>query len=255
MIALPEKTAANRPVVLHTKGRKESLALMEKYNKGERSFSFKSDIYGCAEVKDRLKELQSNKCCFCEARIIHISYGDVEHFRPKAGYCNHEKDKIHQPGYYWLAYDWDNLLLSCTLCNQRFKKNFFPLSSRFRARHHGLDHKKEKPVFINPYQEDPAGFISFNNDLPIAVRGNERGKLTIQMLGLDREALNEDRRERLNDLKDLMKLALGYPETYPALRARAIQNLKTQLREKTDPQYPYSAMFRSFFKQNPIPEN
>jgi hypothetical protein len=42
--------------------------------------SFKADIYGHPQVKDSLLTLQNGKCCFCEAQINHVSYGDVEHF-------------------------------------------------------------------------------------------------------------------------------------------------------------------------------
>ena len=58
---------------------------------------------------------------FCESKVSHIAYGDVEHFRPKAGYRQRPEDPLVQPGYYWLAYEWSNLLFCCQLCNQRFK--------------------------------------------------------------------------------------------------------------------------------------
>ncbi|HEV7508293.1 MAG TPA: hypothetical protein VGS07_25650 [Thermoanaerobaculia bacterium] len=53
------------------------------YQNGTRAFSFDSGIYGHASVKDRLIEAQHGKCCFCEAKITHISYwrpgGDPGH--------------------------------------------------------------------------------------------------------------------------------------------------------------------------------
>ena len=89
---------------------------------------FDSGIYGQKSVKDALQKAQHDKCAFCESKITHIAYGDVEHFRPKAGYRQEPKDPLVRPGYYWLAYEWSNLLFCCQLCNQRFKGNHFPLA-------------------------------------------------------------------------------------------------------------------------------
>jgi hypothetical protein len=54
-------------------------------------------------------------------------------FRPKGGWVQNDGDALTQPGYYWLAYEWSNLLISCQLCNQEFKKNRFPLLNPTRA--------------------------------------------------------------------------------------------------------------------------
>ena len=54
-------------------------------------------------VKDALREAQHGKCAFCESKISHIAHGDVEHFRPKAGYRQNPEDPLVQPGYYWLS--------------------------------------------------------------------------------------------------------------------------------------------------------
>jgi hypothetical protein len=92
------------------------------YKNGSKKFSFDAEIYAHQSVKAALIAAQYGKCAFCESQITHISYGDVEHFRPKAGYRQSAADAMSTPGYYWLAYEWDNLLLSCQLCNQRIKK-------------------------------------------------------------------------------------------------------------------------------------
>src|SRR5207248_2896103 len=82
-----------------------------------------------------------------ESFFAHTGYGDVEHFRPKGGYKQRETDELKRPGYYWLAYAWDNLFCSCQLCNQRFKRNLFPLrDGRRRARSHTHKLDKEQPL-------------------------------------------------------------------------------------------------------------
>ena len=46
--------------------------------------SFDVGVYGHADVRQILKTAQLWKCCFCESKIEDVSYGEVEHFRPKA---------------------------------------------------------------------------------------------------------------------------------------------------------------------------
>jgi hypothetical protein len=122
------------PEILRTKGKakrkelcKAYLASPDDYRTGKRKPEFDSGIYGSRSVKRALIKAQHGKCAFCESKITHIAYGDVEHFRPKAGVRQKASDKLQRPGYYWLAYEWRNLLLSCQLCNQRYKENLFPL--------------------------------------------------------------------------------------------------------------------------------
>lgn len=88
MIKIRKKSTAPVPGILQTKGKEATEALKARYDSGERDFSgkdFDSGIYENKEVKDSLIVIQDYKCCFCESKIGHIGYGDVEHFRPKAG--------------------------------------------------------------------------------------------------------------------------------------------------------------------------
>ncbi len=76
-----------------------------------------SSVYGHRAVRSALAACQFGKCCFCESKIQHVMSGEVEHFRPKGGVRQRRSDPLDRPGYYWLAYDWSNLLLSCQSCN------------------------------------------------------------------------------------------------------------------------------------------
>jgi hypothetical protein len=100
------------------------------YCAGTRTFSFDPAIYGDVAVKAALVAAQHKKCCFCESIVG--TDGDVEHFRPKAACRQTSGDALTRPGYYWLAYDWSNLLLACGPCNQRHKGNLFPLADPSR---------------------------------------------------------------------------------------------------------------------------
>lgn len=198
------------PKVLSANGAIETQALCANYDADNTYFEereskdlFKSSIYGHPDVKNSLVRIQNHKCCFCESRVTHISDGDVEHFRPKAMWLQENvdgtKSKI-KPGYYFLAYDWDNLLLSCQMCNQRIKGNNFPLvNERVRTIvSHNYNIRAELPVFINPSLEDPELHITFYGDLPQGI--TYRGRKTIEYLYLDRPSLNEVRNEKLKDL-------------------------------------------------------
>ena len=169
------------------------------YDAGIKTFTFDAALYGAASVKNALIDAQHGKCCFCERKIG--AEGDIEHFRPKAGVCQGEGYPLERPGYYWLAYEWDNLLWACPICNQRFKRNLFPLRHQAkRARNHGNEVTREEPLLLNPAEDDPAQYIGFRREVPYAIRGSKRGKETIKALGLNRENLNEARRTHLTNL-------------------------------------------------------
>jgi len=190
------------PKILRTRGKKKTQADCRSYTQnakaydtGQKKLDFDSKVYAHKTVKAALRKTQHDKCCFCESKVTHISYGDVEHFRPKAGVRQKSSDVLERPGYYWLAYEWSNLFFSCQLCNQRFKGNLFPLRNPAgRAKSHDDNVAAEKPIFIDP-SEDVGKYISFREEVIVAVDNNARGKTTIEALGLDRVRLNNMRRE------------------------------------------------------------
>ncbi|HEX8699149.1 MAG TPA: hypothetical protein VF815_09960 [Myxococcaceae bacterium] len=211
------------------------------HEEGRKSFEFDAGLYSHETVKQALVDAQHGKCAFCESRVTHIDYGDVEHFRPKAGWRQEEGERLHRPGYYWLAYEWTNLFVACTLCNRQFKRNFFPLQTPAkRARSHKDDVAAEDPLLIDPGMEEPETFISFREEVPYAVGGSIRGETTIRLLGLRREALAEQRRDRLSHVKALRDLVtLGGPEAAQA------QSLLQRMQHDSA---PYASMTRALLR-------
>jgi len=176
------------------------------YQSGTSKFNFDEAIYGHKSVKEQLIAEQYGKCCFCEADFTANGYGDVEHFRPKGGYTVNRTSKLIRPGYYWLAYDWTNLFLSCEICNQRHKKNFFPLADESsRAKSHADDYRTESNLLLHPSFENPEDHISFNRHVPAAK--NKRGKLSITAFGIDRPKLNSNREKHLQNVRNNLFLA------------------------------------------------
>lgn len=193
----------------------------QNYIDGVKRFDFDATIYAAASVKRALIKAQHGKCAFCESKITHISYGDVEHFRPKAGYRQAAEDDLKRPGYYWLAYEWDNLFLSCQLCNQRHKRNLFPLENPAdRAESHRGRIGQETPQFIDPSAENPEMFISFRKEIPYAIGDNPKGDTTIKSLGLRRNELNEIRWDRYEMLRYIYTLANLDPPIPESAEAR-----------------------------------
>ena len=227
---------AEPPAVLRTRGLAETVrckaayeANSAAYEAGTAKLSFDDGIYGHSAVKESLVLAQHGKCAFCEAKLTHVAYGDVEHFRPKGGYRQHGADPLGRPGYYWLAYEWSNLYLSCQLCNQRFKKNAFPLADAGqRCRNHLGDLAGEDPQFIDPGAEDPEAHIEFAAEQPKARNGSLRGEVTIEALGLRRERLRENRFERYRMLLALKDVALLYPEEPWGREAKGILDRAVQ---------------------------
>ena len=69
---------------------------------------FDFNVYRDPEVKRALSKMSGGNCAYCEADYDATQPVDVEHFRPKKA-IDTEGGWI-QPGYWWLAADWDNLL-------------------------------------------------------------------------------------------------------------------------------------------------
>lgn len=85
-----------------------------------------NDISGYRIVVDDLWRAQHYKCCYCEKKVTK-SFNDVEHYRPKAC-ADRRPGCTDRHGYWWLAFTWDNLLLSCPTCNRSAKNDQFPLN-------------------------------------------------------------------------------------------------------------------------------
>ena len=96
------------------------------------------------------------KCAYCETPEVGY-IADAEHFRPKGRLENNSiktfdidgKTEIIHPGYFWLAYRWENLLPSCNTCNRYGgKKEAFPVGKTHVAVRHITD-KKELQKLIH----------------------------------------------------------------------------------------------------------
>jgi uncharacterized protein (TIGR02646 family) len=219
----------------------------EAYRRGRQKFAVNSAIYGHRQVREALIAAQYGKCCFCEARIIATAYGDVEHYRPKAGWRQTADDDLQPPGYYWLAYEWPNLLLACTRCNQEFKQNLFPLRDPARrATSHHDDLSREQPLLLHPAETEPERFLSFRHEVAFAPRANRAGSITIAVVGLNRPALREARREHLSKLHTLYQLRrLAHQRPSDTALQSLAQAAQQQLDQAIEDSAPFAAASRA----------
>jgi len=189
----PAKTAMD-------KKRKEVLREIRKLaESGElKSKNFnKRRLWSKPEVKDFLCESQYGKCCYCERKRDPKEF-DVEHFRPKA----QVKEDENHPGYWWLAYNWDNLLIACKSCNNK-KGSHFPLEDEEkRAYGENCDLGEEEPLLINPLKENPELFIDYDvegSQLMVKATGRcERGEKTVnELTGINEREVMQERARKL----------------------------------------------------------
>lgn len=156
--------------------------------------------YKVKSVQEKLKEIYHRKCAYCEKKLLD-SPKHIEHYRPKSTY-------------YWLAYSWDNLLLSCGECNGAKGKDFDTQNGQiaysgetFDVIHHlGISYDDaEKPKLINPEREDVLSLITF--DVSGAMDSDdERVHYTIHnACKLNRDELVERRVQVIEDFINIMR--------------------------------------------------
>lgn len=212
-----------------------------------------SALYRERNAKKTLLSSFHNKCAYCESPLT-MKECDVEHYRPKAGVAKMDyvfkgktfraQDEPH-PGYYWLAYDWTNLLPSCIACNRLGdnygKGNHFPVRN-FRGYQPGQE-AREEPLLLNPWWHCPDRHFDFSSTGvvgPVTVEG----EACIKIFGLNRTPLVDGR-------KNAFVLAQGHVKTiFEAIRflpgsKTVIQEQKAHIDAYMEGRKPYSAAGRA----------
>jgi uncharacterized protein (TIGR02646 family) len=168
-------------------------------------------VYHHDQVHAALERLCERKCAYCEAPAPASTSWDVEHYRPKG----RVSERADHPGYYWLTYVWENLLLSCELCNRRRKDrptweqaepgttsgkgDRFPLADEAtRAMHPGADLAAEARLLLDPTQDDPEEQLTFNlTGHALAREGSPMGSTSIDVYHLNRRRLRSWRQAQI----------------------------------------------------------
>lgn len=183
-----------------------------------------------SKVRNKLNEYYHGKCAYCEGPS---NKAEIEHYRPKKGVTGVPKDQ-HQ-GYFWLAYEWSNLLPSCRYCNtEGGKGNHFTIAgtrvvkpefmgdgklNRNKCLPNNSPLKDELPYLLHPEVDDPKQHLGFlpNDDktgieiIPTDVEEEDqisRGSETIRICNLNRPDLQADRlKDVLATVKEHLQIA------------------------------------------------
>ncbi len=184
-------------------------AINDKIYKGIKN-NTNSDGFG--DVQQALKDLYRNKCAYCESPEFNPQ---IEHYRPKKGLMTKnsalkwKKVETHK-GYYWLCYDWSNLVPSCASCNGigRGKDVKFPLLNESkRIFKPTVDNNAialneiEKPYLLHPEIDEPKNFFRFDDKGNIFGTDTAgRGEMTIEICWLRaNETLRFNRKDQVFD--------------------------------------------------------
>lgn len=175
---------------------------------------FDEELHRGSQPKNALEELFYRKCAYCESPLPEREF-DVEHFRPKG----RVKESPGHPGYYWLAYTWENLFPSCKPCNQNRKDHptytdahagpsagkldQFPLKDESKRAQTPDTVPQEEPLLLNPCEDNPEKHLLYGpGGLVFPAANSEKGQASIQVFHLFRKRLRDRRKKRLSDLAE-----------------------------------------------------
>lgn len=175
----------------------------------------------------------------------------MDHFRPKLGVTVDRQKLGAHTGYYWLAYEWWNFRLSCQRCNRpekdengvlRGKANEFPVhdeANRSLAAADPLD--MEAPRLLDPCVEDDCKLLAHYSSGEVNPSGAdgtwefERGRYTIDILGLNEHHAPENRRKSWQQLSLLIQL-------HETSQSNAIRDV---VRDHLSEEQEYASFFRA----------
>jgi uncharacterized protein (TIGR02646 family) len=154
------------------------------------------------DVRGALYSFHGRACAYCQCALPANDPGDVEHFRPKAIY-------------WWLAYEFQNYLLSCARCNRVYKKEHFPLPDGMTHCTYENRHEVDRQTFLllDPVGDSVEDWLFFNFEDPICPGMPTAGLPDEQRLRVDRTIaffrLNENvrlQRSRYETVNQAMEL-------------------------------------------------
>ncbi|MEB0164622.1 AAA family ATPase, partial [Glaciimonas sp. CA11.2] len=156
-------------------------------------------------VRAALTQLFHGKCAYCESPLSAAS-GYVHRHRPA-------KDTISETGvylpdhYWWMAYRWSNMFLTCAIC-ARAKGSKFPIEGpRSPVDGQSGSLRAERPLLLNPCEDDPSQHLISDRSGRLLPR-TSRGYVTIETLDLNRLDLVGERKKLAQtvsiDLEDML---------------------------------------------------
>lgn len=168
--------------------------------------------YGHEEIKSILTEETSAKCAYCESKVNHISYDEVEHIKPKSIFPE-------------LVCEWNNLTIACQKCN-RNKGSFYDADC----------------AIINPYTQNPDEHLYWAGPM-IFPLSKDVGKISRDKLQLNRVDLVIKRGEKLNRIHDLQQQA--HESENASIKKALLNEIESLISENEE----YSAASKAYILQ------
>ena len=151
--------------------------------------------YRHPQIKDALLEETADKCAYCESKVRHITYGDIEHIIPKS--------KVPAK-----AYAWENLTIACDACNTN------------KGDYYTADPASSQDQLVDPYIDCPTDHFLLLRELVSPRPDSLRGKMTEIVIKLTRPELLERRRERMDFIDGLVRAYTLAPPEFQAMLLR-----------------------------------
>ena len=219
------------------------------FRDGEESFTFSLRVLADAEMRAILARVHYGKCCYCETPLRGASYAHLEHWRPKSSSRQVRGGGTTRPGYYWLAYNWDNLLWSCGPCNSQHKGDLFPLEDPSRrALDHHMSLLDELPELVHPALDRPREHIVFHYEIPLGITA--LGRKTIEVLGLDK--IREERLRYLDQVRTTWELYDDLKNSVDPVARRHAFQARDILLAAVATDRPFSALVIDFLRRHPV---
>lgn len=174
-------TKLEKPDILKNNAAQWTQVLLDRLAANIKPSDSEKNRYRHPEIKAILVKETHGKCAYCESKLLHITYGDVEHIVPKSTKAE-------------VAFEWNNLTLACDVCNTNKSDKFS----------HGVG-------FIDPYLKDPSDHFYFLGPIIYAKPGDADARLTEETLKLNRVELIERRCERMRYLRDQVEVIRHAP--------------------------------------------
>lgn len=176
--------------------------------------------YAHKQIKDALYSMSYGKCFYCESKLPGGNK-EVDHFVEVA--LDHGK-----------AYDWDNLYLACTNCNDKLDNEAISVTE-------ALDPCKDS-------DEEIKEAITFEREQICSVAASQKGLNTIKKFRLNTELLDLKRSRWLNKL--LLEASTIHSRMIAEGRDKATEEERRRMSWYMSPEQPYSLMCEVFIKTN-----
>lgn len=160
-----------------------------------------SRVLNARAVRELIFDRFEGKCVYCE-KVLDEKFV-IDRYRPLV--VKGADDDGSSECYVWLALDFDNLVSSCELCNFRKSSNFPVEGARapFLAAIEEVI-TREETLLLDPFHDTYEDHIDYLPDGSCSPK-TLKGKVSIQLLDLNRDELVNRRSANLISLTELLK--------------------------------------------------